>query len=91
VKLIVDRAALVGGVPLRIFPLKINHEGRLVAVQVIAPVPPVAAKEALYCTVGLAAVSGEVVVIVTGGFTVTDKGCALLTAPSASVTVTENA
>jgi hypothetical protein len=31
-----------------------------------------------------------VVVMLTGGFTVTDKDCALLVAPAASLTLTEN-
>jgi len=40
-------AALLGGVPLRVFPVRLNHDGRPVADHVSEPVPPVAANEAL--------------------------------------------
>lgn len=87
-KFAVAPAALAGGVPPNVAPLKLNQEGRPDPVQVNAPVPPDPVNETLYAMPAVAAGSGEVVVMVTGGFTVTDKDCALLPAPSASVTAT---
>jgi hypothetical protein len=83
-------AALSGGIPLSVLPLRLNQEGRLEADHVRAPVPPVAANDTLYGEAGIAGGSGEVVVMVTGGFTVTDNNCARLMAPAWSVTLTSS-
>ena len=89
VKPTIVAAALAGGTPVSRLPFSVNQEGRLDAIQVSAPVPPAAVKETLYVTPGVAGGSGEVVVMVTAGFTVTLSDCALLDAPVASIAATE--
>jgi hypothetical protein len=89
VKLYVVGCVTVGAVPLRVAPFWVSQDGRAPNVQVIAPVPPVAVNVCEYAIPAPAEASGLVVVMVSPGLTVTDRGCAALAAAVLSVTVTE--
>jgi hypothetical protein len=47
VKVTLVPTALAGGVPLNVFPVGFNHDGRPLANQVSEPVPPVPVNEKL--------------------------------------------
>jgi len=78
-----------GAVPLTVAPLSASHAGLSGLDQEMGPVPPTAVNVCEYDEPEAAEARGLEVVMVTGGFTVTESDCAGAAAPVASVAVTE--